>query len=665
MKKGLCILLSVLLAFSCSTGIVALATSTEDVSAAINNYDKDALAADFTALMDPNGYPASAMAALNALLADYNALSQEEVNAVDADVYLRLVDIIYDAKLWNDWDAAGRPTDMMTDFMLYSAWMSASSDKNADAAAKLTYVPQFTKNPAARAFLQLAALPEPYTNADIAAAKAAYTAVPAALWSLLRAEDNDAVEAAMQAYRAILASVGPDEQTDNAVDLSAYQTAESGSVTISAKTLHRLLKLLSAFGTDAEGTLAALPAKLATGQNVIGFMTMLAGVHPMMSAFVTPAALAGALGRDPKFKGAAEKLNALIEAGHIALVETETDADGNSSVVWQADKDPDITFTSADFGFEDGDLYGFIDALGAAFSGVGGLLSILGAFKNTRDTQNGVYNYGNYEDLIPLYEILDLPALSSVEFTEAEETARYTDENGNEYADEVRAGVVAALKPVADYFTGEEFTKHPTEALLALLPKLAYAVESGLLQNTVDSLLGSLSSFGVRVDLSVDGVWALLDEKLVSGDDAGIDLNKDGVKEPLPLTRESFASLLHALAYSAVPVVKPSVSAHALNRLGLEVSAETTATAIASSFAEILTTQEGKDFVDTLLDGVQASSVVKKLSEKVKELLTAEGGLQKLIGLMDSPLFGVVLFVIRIVRIFNTLKQNFGFSRIC
>ena len=666
MKRCLGIALSILFLISCfSVGFTAFAASAAETFAAVDAFDVEALTpADvFSALTDAGSYPETAMAALDALIADYGALSQEELNAMPPETYLRLVDILYQAKLWSDWDAAGRPTDFYGAFMLYLAWQDAAGNKNADAADRLGRVPELDKNPTVKAFLDL---PEtaaaPYTNADIAAAKAAYAAISARVWTLLREKYPDRVEAATETYRTILASVGPDAQSDNAVDLSAYETAGPGEIKVSNKTFDRIVGLLAAAGLNPQGALAALPQKLAVGENVIGLLARIAALDPMISVFVSPVSVASALARDPKFSGAAEKLNALIAAGHTAFIETANGA--ASDVVWQADEDPAVTFTSADFGFEDGDLYGFIDALGAALGGTGGLLSLFGTFKNTKDTVNGEYRYGKYETLLPLLELLDLPVLSSVAFTEAEETVRFTDADGNEYADDVRAGVNALLRPVADYLTGP-FADDPAAALAELLPKLAWAVESGLLQDTADSLLSALSSFGVAVDLSVDGVWGIVDEKLVSGENAGIDLNKDGKKEPLPLTRESFADLLHRLAHAAAAVVKPSVSAHNANRLGLDTSAGMTASAFAGWLAECLQTDAGKAFVEALFDGMQTSGVKAALLDRLQALLAEEGGLQKLIALIDSPLYVIAVCLLRFARVLDDLKRSFGLSRVC
>ncbi len=318
-------------------------------------------------------------------------------------------------------------------------------------------------------------------------------------------------------------------------------------------------------------------------------------------------------------------------------------------------EDPQIVFTGADFGFADGDLYGFIDALGASLGSVEALIGLLGTFRNTKDTANGVYKYGLYEELIPLLELPDLSVPSSVEFTDAVENTRYTDADGNEYADPVRAGVNAILTPVADYLTGG-FAEDPVGAAAGLLPKLTYAVDSGMLQQTADSLLANFASFGLSVDLSTDGVWAIVDKKLVSGEDAGIDIDGDGEKEPLPLTRETFFALVKGLAYCAEAVVKPSVSAHEANRPGLDASVERTATALLSWLAEEVKTKEGGAFLDELIDGADVSALVKILMKRLKDTAAQEGGMAKLVRLIDSPVFPLVLILLRFVKMLSAWK---------
>ena len=658
MKKCICLLLSLTLMLSCfSAGINAVAASPEEFSALLSSPDLDAITeAGINELTDASNYPQGAFDQLDALLAVYGDLTQEELDVITAEEYERLVDILYYARLWNDWDAAGRPTDFYSVLMLYSAWSGTAANRYAAAAEQLGRTPDWKRSPAVKPFLDLMdSVTEPYTNADIAAAKEAYAAVDSTAWSLLSRQDPDTVGAAMETYRAVLAAVGPDEQTDNEVDLSAYPAADPGSVKASEKTVGRILSLLSLYGVDAEKELAALPGKIAEGSNIISLMVAVADLNPMLAMFVTPDALAEALARDPKFSGAAEKLNALIDAGHTALIETEEGEDGAVNTVWRADRDPEILFTCADFGFEEGDLYGFIDALGAAMSSITPLIGLLGTFRNTKDTYEGVYRYGKYEELIPLLEALELPVLSSVEFTEAVESTLYTDADGNEYNDEVRAGVNAILTPVADYLTGA-FAEDPVGETARLLPRLAWVIDTGMLQNAADSLLERLASFDFSVDLTTDGVWTILEEKLVSGEDAGIDIDKDGEKEALPLTHDTFVSLVQRLAYGAVAAVKTSVSAHNANRLGLDTSVQRTATALLTELAAVARTEKGQAFLAGLIEGSDSSDFIKKLLNRLKDTLAEEGGAEKLVRLIDSPVFVLVLCLLRLIKMLDAVK---------
>lgn len=655
MKKTISIMLAFILALSCfSAGFVAGASPVEDLSAAINGFDLDALtlSGSFMDQMDADQYPDAAMAAAEALFAAYNALPEADVCELDPEDYIRLVEIVYQAKRWSDWDAAGRSTDLMTIWIAFSAWQDAGKTKFADAANRLDRLPDLRKLPRIRDFLSLMESVEvPYTNTDVANAKEAYAAVPAVLWKELLADDADGVVSnAIAVYKAVLAAVGPDAQSDNVVDLSVYERMAPGEISVSEKTTDRIFSLLSAFGVDADSFLAEKVRSVATGQTVVSLMCALAGVHELMAVLVPTANVAAALEKDPKFSGAAEKLRTMAAEGHSALVEKTSGEE--AAVIWSADQDPAVSFTSEDFGFADGDLYGFIDALAASLGSADGVISILGTFRNTRNTEQGIYIYGKYEELIPLLELLDLPVLSSAAFTEAVESARYTGPDGAIYEDKVRAGVNAILTPFADYLT-DTFFDSPAKALLELLPKLCYAIDSGSLNDTAGSLLSVLAGFGVSIDLTAEGVWQLLSDKILS---EGVDFNGDGEKEMLPIDRDGFTQLVHRLAYSADPVVKSSVSAHNANRLGLDCSEADAASVLLSAIAEIVQTDEGKAFVNSLFANSNASGIKAKLLEKIKTALCAEGGLKKLISCIGSPLYWFILFFARIAALFSRIS---------
>ena len=193
MKKILSILLVFIMSLSCFTaGFVAFASQVEDLSALINGFDLDALTLNgsFADQLDADNYPDAAMAAADEIFAAYNALPENDVCELLPEDYIRLVEIVYQAKRWKDWDSAGRSTDLMTVWIAFSAWQDAAKTKFADAADRLDRLPDLRKLPGIRDFLDLMQNVEvPYTNNDVANAKAAYAAVPSVLWKELLADD--------------------------------------------------------------------------------------------------------------------------------------------------------------------------------------------------------------------------------------------------------------------------------------------------------------------------------------------------------------------------------------------------------------------------------------------------------------------------------------------
>ncbi|MBR5619451.1 MAG: hypothetical protein IKW76_06935, partial [Clostridia bacterium] len=118
--------------------------------------------------------------------------------------------------------------------------------------------------------------------------------------------------------------------------------------------------------------------------------------------------------------------------------------------------------------------------------------------------------------------------------------------------------------------------------MIDLLPRLLYALDSGMVNALVHDLLRDKNLYGFfqfndvldKLDLNSGLLWDVLDKNFITGTEekpAGFDFDKDGVKETtLPLTKEQFDALAAALAFAADPSVKPSVSATQKNRLALD-----------------------------------------------------------------------------------------------
>ena len=461
----------------------------------------------------------------------------------------------------------------------------------------------------------MSALEAPYTQADIDAAQQAYAAVPKTAWAL----KDDATDAALEKYKAVMTANGLE---NNEVDLSAYKETNLGKkYELSKKEADSVLNLLDAL-TGVDQKLGNAIRGLATGEKLVALLGSIAGSNDMLAALLSIGNVKNSLNKDPKFADAAEKMQMLSNEGHNdSFNEYGTDEEGFRIVTWSAAD----RFTSADFGFEDGDYNGFADAFSACFGALTELLPLLSSFSFKNKLENGVYTVGKYESLIPLLELLDLEVLSSAEFTAEEEAMTFTDTEGKPYTDSVRACLKLLLTPIAKYLD-ETFLKHPLDSLADLLPKVAYAVESGLLNDTVQQLIGDFAEFGMSVDLTKDFFWDIVEKKLVTGEDetnidgtktrhndVGFDIDHDGEKEAFPITKAQFDELVTNLAGSAKAVVKKSVSIRFANRLGLETHKNKVVSCVLMEAATIVKTSDGKAFFDLLIDSSSMNSLAKKV----------------------------------------------------
>ena len=495
----------------------------------------------------------------------------------------------------------------------------------------------------------------PYRTKDVEAAKIAYAAVPTTAWNLA----DERARAARAKYRTILAAAGLE---DNDVDLSVYKQTDLGKNELSEKAANEVLDLLRD-SAGADEKLGAAIAGLATGSSLVSLLSTIAGANEMLGAMLSIEFVASGLKKDPKFSGAVQKMEALQAEGHNGgFVEYGADDEGFLVATWSAADQ----FTSADFGFTDGDFYGFADALGGCLSNLSVLLDLVSGFSFKNIADGDTYTVGKYEDLIPLFELLDLPTPSSAAFTKAEESAVFTDREGNTYSDRVRAGINGLFKPVADYLM-TTFKAAPLDSLVDILPKVAYAFESGLLNDTLQKLVGSFAALGFEVKLDKDDLWKTVDKQLVSGFDqksidgtktrhidGGVDLDKDGVKEAVPLTKEQVSRLVTDLAGCAEPVVKPSVSIPHANRLGLNTQKAKVVSVAVAEIIKMETTEDGKAFFDKALDSIGAPGFAKKLLS-----FAANRGVGFSFMLLDRFL-PIVTIVLAVLSFFKKVKALFG-----
>lgn len=183
-----------------------------------------------------------------------------------------------------------------------------------------------------------------------------------------------------------------------------------------------------------------------------------------------------------------------------------------------------VQFVSGDFGFEDGDREGFVDALLAILRPITNLLApgakalgLVALNINMFDYLDDDANYVNgvYANLIPALEAIGLTDIP----TETEYKANYykvVNEKGkNIAADEF-------LRPLLDALCTQfidEVSPDPLNGLIKYLPSISYVIGTNMLNDCVKSALaqmGMLSGLASSLDLSADWInHKLCDNPLV------------------------------------------------------------------------------------------------------------------------------------------------------
>lgn len=403
-------------------------------------------------------------------------------------------------------------------------------------------------------------LPAPYTNADIDVAKKAYKAVPAPFTGYISAKTNEK-------YKAILASADKDVPSAEEPDLGEYKTTEVSYKNISEDDASMLADVLVDLVLNAAGVSNAeelVSTKVLTNKTVVS----LAGwLFPMLEeltngfVFITPDSLSNNL-KEEQFAGAAAALKAAYND-------------------WES-----IKIKSGDFGFEDGDAEGFLDAAAAMLRGASLLHSGI-SLENKKNASKGIY-YGGYEDLIEIFEILDLSGIMT-----SEEYTAYVKEAENTSDAKFRAILVPVVKLLVD------FGKDPVGVINDVLPKVAYAIDSGIVDTNINSLIDKFSLFGLtipNVDLSTAGLYGILNSKF---------LTPKGIK----LSEETFSELIEKLSGCGKAVSKPSQQSDKEYRLAIESDKAKSAVVLITFVLD--TAAANHELVSSLLDMANINPLLK------------------------------------------------------
>lgn len=446
----------------------------------------------------------------------------------------------------------------------------------------------------------VAATEEPYTNADIEAVKAAYQAVPSGILTLI-SKDTTAK------YKKILAAIKPDEVSQELPDLSVYKTTDVSFASLSEKNAKELADIAVDLALKAAGVSNAkelINTKVLTNATILSLAKT---IYPYLADLstdlinITPEMLAIYL-KEEKFAGAVAALKAAGDD-------------------WEA-----VSVNNGDFGFEDGDTEGFLDAAAAMLRGC---MLIHAALKleNSVNTSQGTY-YGGYEDLIPIFEILDLKSvMSSDDYTAYVKAA----DNSND------AKFRAILAPIVYLLV--DFGNDPVNTICNELPKIAYAIKSNIVNDQINTLLSKISLISVgEVDLTTSGFYKILNSKLFA-------------PKQINLSEELFASLVSNLSGCGTAVAKPSVARGHAYRLGIESDK-------AKSMVVIMTwlldsASSNKEFVNSLLDMLVTDNNILKSALKLLTGAVATFLPKKLV-------FFLAMILIHLANIYTSIGKVFG-----
>ena len=288
----------------------------------------------------------------------------------------------------------------------------------------------------------------------------------------------------------------------------------------------------------------------------------------------------------------------------------------------------DIAFANGDWGFQDGDQEGFINAFAAVLRPLINALTLDGAvigiqllyMPNTVEV-DGNYTYGAYEYLIPLLEGIGLEGvISSEEYSDA----FFAAETKGEKLD---AAILPILKPI--FGLVDDIAAFPFNTLLDLLPRLGKVVNDGILNDSVKNALGTssvLSGLTASLDLSADGLNSLISSLIPTllGEDTEFVLE---------------AIDWNALAYSGTPDVVESVSSTNMYRVDVVSDKPATFIMVANYlFDNLIGNETNWNEIVKLLGGIEGIEAYLPMIESlVKDTIRPMGVDGLLIMFLPDP----------------------------
>lgn len=342
--------------------------------------------------------------------------------------------------------------------------------------------------------------------------------------------------------------------------------------------------------------------------------------------------LAKALTED-KFQGAVKLINAAVaegnKAGQAAFDAAEArgeykDLSNSQKKTVLADlqnaektaRFAELQFPNGAFGFQDGDKEGFLDAVSALFRPLS-LLTMVLKFENTISTTSGTYTYNAYELLVPIFELLDLKGyMSSHEYT------LYVKEHPSNA--QMDARIRPILVPVFNLI--DDFAAYPLDTLLDVLPKLAYGLESGIINEQIQALIGSLGmgiGNSIHIELTseflYDTIAPMLKDIVVR--EAGVNEETGEkiteVKISINLDKAKFLQMMKDMSGCGDAVIKNSKARGQAYRLGIDSDKPDAFVVLFRWLYGEITTKDNMRAIKTVIDSTDLNSVVKLLIKTV------------------------------------------------
>ena len=257
-----------------------------------------------------------------------------------------------------------------------------------------------------------------------------------------------------------------------------------------------------------------------------------------------------------------------------------------------------LTLSNGDMGFQDGDKEGFLDAVAALFRPLS-IITLALKIENTIDSSKGTYTYGAYEDLVPLFEALDLKGyLSSHEYT------LYVNEVKEKNSDMVMdARVRPILVPIFNLI--DQFAQNPLDTLVTVLPKLGFALKNDLLSKQIAALLGKISLISVSPpDLSAGALFDMLAPKLQN-------MNFNGLTLSLTLNKDNFLKFVDEIGGCGNAVQKNSKIRGKAYSLGVDPDKSDAFLVLFRWLYGELTSAQNSQAIQTAVDASTLSSMQK------------------------------------------------------